>query len=125
MDIVLKLKELRRLSGHSQKEVAELSGIGEKTLSSFETGDRVGSMKLLQLFQLLQVYNVTPAEFFGGKVEEKLFAELERLSATELELIRELRSLDAKARTFFEERFLAMMRASQALPEPARLRAAV
>ncbi len=36
MDIVLKLRELRRLRGYSQKVVARLTGVGEKTISSFE-----------------------------------------------------------------------------------------
>ena len=40
------------------------SGLGEKTLSSFETGERITSMKLAQLLALLAVYDVTPAEFF-------------------------------------------------------------
>ena len=37
MDLVLKLREIRRLRGLSQKDVAKLSGVGEKTISSFET----------------------------------------------------------------------------------------
>ena len=37
MDLVLKLRELRRLSGLSQKEAALSSGLGEKTLSSFDS----------------------------------------------------------------------------------------
>ena len=53
MDLVLKLREVRRLRGLSQKDVARLSGVGEKTISSFETGERVGSMKLEQLRKLL------------------------------------------------------------------------
>ena len=46
MDLVLKLREIRRLRGLSQKDVARLSGVGEKTISSFETGQRIGSLKL-------------------------------------------------------------------------------
>src|ERR1044072_9037303 len=109
MDIVLKLRELRRLCGLSQKEAAELAGIGVKTLSSFETGERITSIKIVQLFSLLQVYRVTPAEFFGGKVEETLFGELELLSANELTLVRELRLLDRNARLLLEEKFLTMI----------------
>ncbi|MGH9443123.1 MAG: helix-turn-helix domain-containing protein, partial [Thermoanaerobaculia bacterium] len=45
MDLVLKLRELRRMRGLSQREAALSSGIGEKTLSSFETGERIISMK--------------------------------------------------------------------------------
>ena len=43
MDLVLKLRELRDLRGLSQKDVARLSGVGEKTISSFETGERIGA----------------------------------------------------------------------------------
>ena len=46
MDLVLKLRELRRMRGLTQKDVARLSGVGQKTISSFETGERIGSLKL-------------------------------------------------------------------------------
>lgn len=69
MDLVLKLREIRRLRGLSQKDVARLSGVGEKTISSFETGQRIGSLKLEQLKRMLRVYGLTEAEFFGGSVE--------------------------------------------------------
>ena len=42
MDLVLKLREVRRLRGLSQKDVARLSGVGEKTISSFETSTSSG-----------------------------------------------------------------------------------
>lgn len=72
MDLVLKLREIRRLRGLSQKDVAQLSGVGEKTISSFETGNRIGSLKLAQLKRLLGVYGLTEAEFFGCSVERQI-----------------------------------------------------
>jgi len=72
MDLVLKLREIRRLRGLSQKDVARLSGVGEKTISSFETGQRIGSLKLSQLKRLLGVYGLTEAQFFGGTVEKQI-----------------------------------------------------
>jgi len=72
MDLVLKLRELRRLRGLSQKDVAHLSGVGEKTISSFETGQRIGALKLAQLRKMLGVYGMTEAEFFGGTVEKQI-----------------------------------------------------
>ena len=72
MDLVLKLREIRRLRGLSQKDVARLSGVGEKTISSFETGQRIGSLKLAQLKRLLGVYGLTEAEFFGCTVERQI-----------------------------------------------------
>ena len=72
MDLVLKLREIRRLRGLSQKDVARMSGVGEKTISSFETGQRIGSLKLAQLKRMLKVYGLTEAEFFGGSVERQI-----------------------------------------------------
>lgn len=71
MDVVLKLRELRRMKKLTQKDVAEKSGIGEKTISSFETGNRIGSLKVSQLERLLRVYGMAPSEFFGCKVERE------------------------------------------------------
>jgi len=72
MDLVLKLREIRRMRGLSQKDVARMSGVGEKTISSFETGQRIGSLKISQLRRLLGVYGLTEAEFFGGTVEKQI-----------------------------------------------------
>jgi transcriptional regulator with XRE-family HTH domain len=72
MDLVLKLREIRRLRGLSQKDVAQVSGVGEKTISSFETGQRIGSLKLDQLKRLLAVYGLSEAEFFGCSVERQI-----------------------------------------------------
>ena len=72
MDLVLKLREIRKLRGLSQKDVARISGVGEKTISSFETGQRIGSLKLAQLKRLLTVYGLSEAEFFGGSVERQI-----------------------------------------------------
>jgi len=72
MDLVLKLREIRRMRGLSQKDVARMSGVGEKTISSFETGQRIGSLKISQLRRLLSVYGLTEAEFFGGTLEKQI-----------------------------------------------------
>jgi transcriptional regulator with XRE-family HTH domain len=72
MDIVLKLREIRRMRNLSQKDVAKMSGVGEKTISSFETGQRIGSLKLNQLKRMLKAYGMTEAEFFGGSVEKEI-----------------------------------------------------
>ena len=72
MDIVLKLREIRRMRGLSQKDVARMSGVGEKTISSFETGQRIGSLKLAQLKKMLKVYGMKESEFFGATVEKEI-----------------------------------------------------
>lgn len=70
MDLVLKLRELRHLRGLSQKDAARRSGVGEKTLSSFETGERIDTMKLSQLQALLAIYDVTEEDFFSDKLDQ-------------------------------------------------------
>lgn len=72
MDLVLRLREARRMRGLSQKEAARLSGVGQKSISSFETGERISSIKLSQLERLLQAYGLTEAEFFGGSIEKAM-----------------------------------------------------
>ena len=72
MDVVLKLRELRRMRRLTQRDVARLSGVGEKTISSFETGDRIGSLKLAQLERIVAVYGLTTKDFFGGNVETEI-----------------------------------------------------
>ena len=97
MDLVLKLRELRRYRGLSQSDVARKSGIGVKTLSSFETGERIPSMKLVQLQRLLYVYGVTEAEFFSSAIEH-LLAPWEHETAEEINaLVCALRSLPSSA----------------------------
>lgn len=65
MDLVMKLRELRRSQGLSQGEVSKRSGVGLKTISSFETGERIDSLKLSQLRRILAVYGVSEREFFS------------------------------------------------------------
>ncbi len=72
MDIVLKLRELRSRSRLTQEEVAARSHIGVKTISSFESGSRIDSMKLSQLEAILNVYNVTLAQFFSRSIDHDL-----------------------------------------------------
>jgi transcriptional regulator with XRE-family HTH domain len=122
LDIVLKLRELRRLRGLSQEEAAASAGIGVKSLSSFETGERAGSMKLSQLLQLLAAYDVTPAEFFGAAVERAVFGELERLNPEETGLVAAFRALSAPSRALTLN-FIAMVETVPATEAPARLRA--
>ena len=94
MDLVLKLREIRRLRGLSQKDVARLSGVGEKTISSFETGQRIGSLKLSQLKRLLGVYGLTESQFFGGTVEKQIAPwELDEQQMATVKLMDDLHTL--------------------------------
>jgi transcriptional regulator with XRE-family HTH domain len=94
MDLVLKLREARRLRGLTQKDVARLSGVGEKTISSFETGERIGSLKLAQLGRLLAAYGLTEADFFGSKLEKDIAPwELDETQMAVAQLLDELHNL--------------------------------
>lgn len=109
MDLVLKLRELRKYRGLSQRDAAKKAGIGVKTLSSFETGERIASMKVTQLQRLLRVYDTTEAEFFSTAIEH-LLAPWEHEEEHEFDLLlRTLRDLPAAVqRTIVEKLRLAI-----------------
>ena len=110
MDLVLKLREIRRLRGLSQKDVARLSGVGEKTISSFETGQRIGSLKLAQLRKLLSVYGLTEADFFGSSVERQIAPwELDEDECAAQRLIEELRHLPRVTQRAMVSKFQLML----------------
>jgi len=60
------------MKGLRQKDVAHRSGLGVKTISSFETGERIGSLKVSQLERLLKAYGMSPAEFFSERLGHKI-----------------------------------------------------
>ena len=110
MDLVLKLREIRRLRGLSQKDVARLSGVGEKTISSFETGQRIGSLKLAQLKRLLAVYGLTEADFFGSSVERQIAPwELDEEEGATQRLFDELRELPKPIQKSMISKFQLML----------------
>ena len=112
MDLVLKLREVRRMRGLSQKDVARLSGVGEKTISSFETGERIGSMKLEQLRRLLEVYGMSETEFFGGSVEKEIAPwELDEEQMALTRLLDDLRTLPKQAKRNLLSKFQLMAEA--------------
>jgi len=119
MDLVLKLREVRRLKGMSQKDAARLSGVGEKTISSFETGERVGSMKLAQLKRLLAVYDMTEAEFFGGSVEKQIAPwELDQDQFATARMLDELQALPKPSQRNLLAKFQLMIETVSDVHEP-------
>lgn len=131
MDLVLKLRELRRLRGLTQKDVARLSGVGQKTISSFETGERIGSLKLAQLERLLDVYGLSEVEFFGGRVEKEIAPwELDEQEMATRRLLDDLQTLSKTAQRNLLAKFQLMVETvaevyagpeqEQFAPEPAR-----
>lgn len=110
MDLVLKLRELRRLRGLTQGDVARRSGIGVKTISSFETGERIGSLKFAQLERLLAVYGMTPKEFFGRAVEKDLAPwDLDEEELAEKRLLEDLNALPKELQKKLFDRFQLMV----------------
>jgi len=110
MDLVLKLREIRRMRGLTQRDVARLSGVGEKTISSFETGERIGSLKLAQLGRLLSVYGLTEAEFFDGRVEKEIAPwELDENQVATARLVDDLHTLPAPVRRNLLAKFQLMV----------------
>jgi transcriptional regulator with XRE-family HTH domain len=121
MDLVLKLREIRRLRGLSQKDVARLSGVGEKTISSFETGQRIGSLKLAQLKRMLGVYGLTEAEFFGGTVERQIAPwELDDEENAAQRLVEELRELPRPVQKAMVAKFELMLETATAVDQVKR-----
>ena len=110
MDLVIKLREARRIRGLSQKDVAEMSGVGAKTISSFETGQRIGSLKLSQLKKLLSVYGMSEREFFGGMIEQQIAPwELREDDAVADRLLYDLRHLPKRVQASLLTRFQLML----------------
>jgi transcriptional regulator with XRE-family HTH domain len=116
MDLVLKLREIRRMRGLSQKDVARLSGVGEKTISSFETGQRIGSLKLSQLKRLLKVYGLTEADFFGYSVERQIAPwELDAEESASARISEELRALPKPVQKTMIAKFQLMLETANEL----------
>ena len=128
MDLVLKLREIRKLRGLSQKDVSRLSGVGEKTISSFETGQRIDSLKLAQLKRLLAVYGLTEREFFGGTIERQIAPwELEEEECAAQRIADDLRTLPKQVRKTLIGKFQLMLETASEVnhirdPRPAYVR---
>lgn len=115
MDIVTRLRDLRLRRRMPQKDVAERSGLGIKTISSFESGDRIDSMKLSQLRRLLDVYGISERDFFDPSVDlspNDWSPAHERAAASNLS--DSLRGLTPSVRRTLIVRFLAMCEAARA-----------
>jgi len=109
MDLVVKLRDLRARAGLTQSQAAERSGLGMKTISSFESGNRIVSIRLAQLEKLLSVYGVTLQQFFSSDLEREL--EHTTFDPTP-EVIARLGRLPDSLRTSLAERFSSMLDAA-------------
>lgn len=119
MDRVLKLRELRRLRGLTQRAAARLSGIGAKTISSFETGERIDGMTVVQLEHLLTTYGVTLSDFFGSSLERELAPWEHEDERAFDELLTAFRSLPAYAQSVITEKLHLAIELARELAPPA------
>jgi transcriptional regulator with XRE-family HTH domain len=55
----LTLREARESRGLTQRKLAALANVGEKTISSFETGVRADRMKLLRILRIVKALDIT------------------------------------------------------------------
>ena len=119
MDLVLKLRELRKVLGLKQKDVALATGLGVKTISSFETGERIGSLKVEQLEKILDVYGITPGEFFGNEIDGILTSsEHDDERFTRFEVIDGVRRLPTHVRRRLLSQFRTMVRSESTRKSP-------
>jgi transcriptional regulator with XRE-family HTH domain len=114
MDTVLKLRELRARAGLTQDEVARRSRIGVKTISSFESGARIASLKLPQLESILAVYGVSLAQFFSLSLVHDL-APWDTSADPADVLTQRLAAFPARARSALIEKIAAMLDAAEAV----------
>ncbi len=119
MDTVLKLRELRARAGLTQDDVAKRCGIGVKTISSFESGARVGSMKLAQLEAILRAYGVSLAQFFSRTLDHHLAPWDAPESASDV-IARRLDTLPQHAQDALVAKISSMLDAAEAILPPAR-----
>lgn len=70
MDFAIKLQRMRRAVGFTQKQLAKHSKVGEKTLSTFESGWRTDSITVAQLMALTSACGYTVAEFMEKRADE-------------------------------------------------------
>ncbi|HEX7707744.1 MAG TPA: helix-turn-helix domain-containing protein [Thermoanaerobaculia bacterium] len=125
MDLVLKLREVRRRAGLTQAEAAAKAGIGVKSISSFESGVRIDSLKLSQLQRLLTAYGITLAEFFSPALDHAIAPwDTSPAAAAVDEVTRHLGSLPPAQQIAIAERFLAMLDAIEAVLPPHTVRRA-
>jgi transcriptional regulator with XRE-family HTH domain len=65
----ISLRDMRAAAGLTQKELAQKSGVDEKSISSWETGRRVDSLKISQLNKLVIACDLTLFEFLTNFVD--------------------------------------------------------
>ena len=87
----MNLKEIRKARGLSQRDVADKLGCSPNVYSRYERGERQPSIDIL--IDLSHIFEVTVDYLVGNREIEST-----SLSKYELELIKEARSADERAR---------------------------
>lgn len=69
-ELRLTLRKWRKIAGLTQRQAAALSGVGTKSLSSFESGSpRIAKIKLAQVLALVRAYRLTDRQIIDGLKE--------------------------------------------------------
>lgn len=109
-DLGNRIYELRKEKGFSQKELGEMVGVTNKSVSKWENGTAIP--KTDTLVKLATVFEISPQELLQGKTENKIT--LSRLSAqtNEMFLKQELDRRDeeeSKSRLIQNKRYLIII----------------
>lgn len=80
MDIKDLIKSKRIEKGYTMKELADLVGVSEATISRWESGE-VSNMKRSGIVRLSQVLDVTPAHLMGWEEEKEPEYEIQTIAA--------------------------------------------
>lgn len=64
--LAAQLATLRKSRGLTQRALADLSGVGVKSIASFECGNRTETVKLAQIEAIVEACGMTLSEFFAG-----------------------------------------------------------
>lgn len=70
-ELSIRLRDCRLRAGLLQRHAAKRSGIGWRSISSWESGRAIRSLTVENLLRLLVAYEVSPEHFFDERFEER------------------------------------------------------
>jgi transcriptional regulator with XRE-family HTH domain len=77
LTLALKLYKMRSSVEMTQRALAYASGVGEKTISSFENGSRTEAIRLEHLLKLTEACGMSVAEFLEWEIDAEPIEEWE------------------------------------------------
>lgn len=67
-ELAKQLAVARKLRGLTQQDVADMTGIGTRTISSFESGARTDTIRVRELELIVHACGMTLADLFAGNL---------------------------------------------------------